>query len=431
MNLQLEIDQLKTDVNQGWVLLSTFIVFMMQTGFSMLEAGSVRAKNTKNILIKNITDTFVSALVWWLIGYAFAYGDGNAFIGTSDFLVLQSDDYVIWLFQWVFATAAVTIVSGAMAERTQMIAYIVYTCIMTLIIYPLVARWVWDSQGWLGDIGENGVLDFAGGLPVHVTGAVVGLVGAIFLGPRSGRFLADGGGVNEMHGHAFPLTALGFWLLWFGWYAFNCGSTLAIADGASNLAGRVAVVTTLGPAAAGITVLALVRVLTGRFDLSVGMNGALAGLVAITAAANIIDVWASTVIGIVGALIYWLVSRLMLWLRIDDPLDAVAVHGGCGLWGVLAVGLFGTRQYVADALGVHKDSVQQYGGFYGGGGVQFGVQLLGCVVTIAWAGTWAIATFGALRHFVLLRVDHDTELAGLDNSKYGGSAYTDFELKAH
>ena len=419
-----------------------------QAGFALLEAGSVRAKNTKNILIKNLMDGCLGALVWYFIGYHLAYGtkdsctggdDCNGFVGNgADVFMNKAAElaplgnagsghyYAGWMFQWAFAAAASTIVSGAVAERCKFGAYLAYTAALTGVIYPVVVNWGWSAHGWLSPwtgtepyLGANGMIDFAGSGIVHMTGGVAALVGAIFLGPRTGRFSPSGECI-DMPGHSSVLVALGTFILWFGWYGFNPVSTLAFEY--METAARVAVTTTLGAAAGGVTALSIHYSLTRSLDVGPMCNGILAGLVSITGNCVVIEPWAAALIGAIGAAIYYGFSALLRKLKIDDPLDASSVHGACGAWGVIAAGLFAKQKYVLNDYGA-EGGADDYGALYGGGGKQLGNQIAGVLAIIAWVGFTSSVLFGVLKYAGMLRVPVEEEEVGLDTSHHGGNAY--------
>jgi len=431
-----------------WLLLGAYMVFLMQAGFALLEAGSVRAKNTKNILIKNLMDGCLGALVWYFIGYHLAYGtkdsctggdDCNGFVGNgADVFMNKAAElaplgnagsghyYAGWMFQWAFAAAASTIVSGAVAERCKFGAYLAYTAALTGVIYPVVVNWGWSAHGWLSPwtgtepyLGANGMIDFAGSGIVHMTGGVAALVGAIFLGPRTGRFSPSGECI-DMPGHSSVLVALGTFILWFGWYGFNPVSTLAFEY--METAARVAVTTTLGAAAGGVTALSIHYGFTKSLDVGPMCNGILAGLVSITGNCVVIEPWAAALIGAIGAAIYYGFSALLRKLKIDDPLDASSVHGACGAWGVIAAGLFAKQKYVLNDYGA-EGGADDYGAFYGGGGKQLGNQIAGVLAIIAWVGFTSSVLFGVLKYAGMLRVPVEEEEVGLDTSHHGGNAY--------
>ena len=400
-----------------WILMSGFLVFFMQTGFAMLEVGSVRSRSAQNILLKNIVDVSLGSLLWWLLGYGFAYGkSAGGFIGGEGGYGFASfgfdttkNSYRDWFFQWAFSTTAATIVSGALAERTKFFAYFIYSCFMTAIIYPVVVHWTWGG-GWLAGLGYY---DFAGSGIVHMVGGMMGLIGAVITKERLGRF--DENRLEEFRPHNVPLAILGTLILWFGWYGFNCGSTLSFIGENVNTASLVAVNTSIAATTGGLIVL-LVQSLADKygkkknhthFSVVAMINGILAGLVAITAPCGNVTPWASFIIGLVGGLLYVGFSEMVNKVKVDDPLDAFAVHYGAGLWGVLSVGLFDKTN----------------GAFYGAGGRQFGIQLLGCVVITAWTGAWSGAIFGLLKQCKILRITKEEELKGIDNVEHGGNAY--------
>ena len=375
---------LEVDINTFYILISAYLVFFMQCGFAMLSAGSVRAKNAKNIILKNLLDACFGAIGWYLTGYAFAYGDktkeicdnlnncedvndGNVFIGTKNFALydLPRDQFGFWFFQFAFAATAATIVSGAVAERMKFQAYLLYATFLTMFVYPVVVHWVWSGSGWLsafkhpnvGSLFINvGSIDFAGCGVVHMVGGIAAFCGALILGPRNGRFDSQGKAI-PMPGHNASLAILGVFILWFGWYGFNPGSTLAIID-SSSIASTCALTTTLAAAGGTIATLflsmiwELIHTKKIVWDLIIASNGTLAGLVSITASCSIVKPWAAICIGILGGLFYFISSNLVLhFLNIDDPLDAISVHGSCGAWGLLAAGLFAGEEEMRDVYG--------------------------------------------------------------------------------
>lgn len=398
-------------------------------------------------------DGCLGALVWYFIGYHLAYGkkgyskpesctggsDCNGFVGNgADVLMNKAAElaplgnagsghyYAEWMFQWAFAAAASTIVSGAVAERCKFGAYLAYTAALTGVIYPVVVNWGWSAHGWLSPwtgtepyLGANGMIDFAGSGIVHMTGGVAALVGAIFLGPRTGRFSPSGECI-DMPGHSSVLVALGTFILWFGWYGFNPVSTLAFEY--METAARVAVTTTLGAAAGGVTALSIHYGFTKSLDVGPMCNGILAGLVSITGNCVVIEPWAAALIGAIGAAIYYGFSALLRKLKIDDPLDASSVHGACGAWGVIAAGLFAKQKYVLNDYGA-EGGADDYGALYGGGGKQLGNQIAGVLAIIAWVGFTSSVLFGVLKYAGMLRVPVEEEEVGLDTSHHGGNAY--------
>jgi Amt family ammonium transporter len=432
----------QTDVH--WMLYAGTLVFLMQAGFAMLEAGTVASKNVSNILFKNIMDACIGAICWWLLGFGFAYGtaDDGGFIGAGNFALKAEDGttYKNWFFQWAFAATAATIVSGAVAERTKLSAYFIYCIVLTSFIYPVVVHWGWDSEGFMCNWGSSvlisgsvNLVDFAGSGIVHMTGGFAGLVGAIMVGPRTGRFSAD----NPHAPHNKLFCALGVAILWFGWYGFNCGSTLIInmpagedgvlyGDGYDYgfQAARVAVTTTIGAAAGGITVM-LWRLLYSvvkngcdhlNFDLLGSLNGVLAGLVSITASCKAVTPEGAFAVGFVGGLVYILSSNMLVKLKIDDPLDACPVHGFCGIWGVLSVAVCGHPPYIgAENMGA-----------------QFAMQLVGALIILVWVVVTSLIMFALIKFipFCGLRVSEEVEAMGLDVSEHGGNAYTaDVEME--
>jgi Amt family ammonium transporter len=430
----------------SYMLLSGFFVFFMQAGFAMLCAGSVRSKNVMNILIKNVLDACcIGCMAYFCFGWAISYGDsGKAypgeFAGEGWFFLAKGDhaeSFSAWhefFFQWAFTAAAATITSGAMAERTAFQAYIAYSIILSGFVYPVVVHWIWDTAGWLCNWKEDkdgnsdllndvGMHDFAGSGVVHMTGGIAGLMGAAIVGPRTGRFDASGRPM-AMPGHNAALVVLGTFILWVGWYGFNPGSVLAITGEAAVDVARCAVTTTLSAAAGGIGAMVLNYSLYKVWDLVAVCNGCLAGLVSITAGAYVLQPWAAILAGLVGSVVLWASSKLLLKLKIDDPLEAFPVHGACGAWGVIAVGLFADQGLIGSYMGAETKADQKiYGALLGGGGKLLGNQILGIVVITLWVGTTIGGLFFALKTAGMLRASAEEEAAGLDESKHGGSAY--------
>jgi Amt family ammonium transporter len=430
------LDDLTSALDTTWLMLAAFLVFFMQAGFAMVEAGFVRAKNVANILMKNMLDCSLGAIAFWAVGWAFAYGfadgeSGNGFIGNAQFF-LSGDfggDYAGWIFQFAFAATAATIVSGAMAERTAFHGYLFYTVFITAIIYPVVVHWAWSGDGWLtafpndGDpIGTNGYMDFAGSGVVHMVGGFAGLMGAIIVGPRIGKYV--GGQVNAIPGHNISLAVLGMFILWFGWYGFNPGSTLGLSGGLAALAAKVAVNTTLAAAAGASCITFLSKFRYGKYDTGLSVNGALGGLVGITAPCAAVDPWAAVVIGLVAAPVVLFGVEVLEKLHVDDVVGAVSVHGFAGVWGVLAVGLFATENGVLDHTGTESSA---YGLLLGGGAEQLGIQALGAASIIAWTCVTSGVLFLAIKYTVGLRVSEEEELRGLDLGEHGIEAYPNFE----
>jgi len=376
---------------------------------------------------------------WYLFGYAFFDGEGNSFIGASNFALKdvgdpgESETFVLWFFSFTFAATASTIASGCMAERTQLVGYLIFTFICVSFTYPVVAHWIWSDEGWLGvysgdpPISDFGCLDFAGGLVVHLVGGLHGIVGTLCLGPRLGRFDNDG---PKPQGHNIVLVAEGTFVLWFGWYGFNSGSTYQVTGGISEVASLAAVNSTLSAAFGGITGLVVSTIVDKRMDLGATMNGILAGLVAITSACVYIDSWAAVIIGIVGGIFYQLFARALIKIKVDDPIDAFAVHAINGIWAAISVGLFCDEDRI---ITLHSfigdpDGSYDHGLFLGGGGRQLAAQIVGVVVVTAWALTLASLCFVPVKFLGLLRVPIQEERMGLDEAKHGGHAYPEHSL---
>ena len=401
-----------------WILLAAVLVFFMQAGFGMVEAGLIRSKNAANVLMKNLMDFCFAALGFFMFGYAIAYGSDGLILGTDGWFMFGAESpveglptEVFWLFQAVFAGTAATIVSGAMAERMQFVAYLAYSFLLTAFVYPIIAHWVWGG-GWLAGLDFH---DFAGSTVVHAVGGVAALVGAWILGPRIGRFNKDGS-PNAIAGHNLPLVTIGVFILWFGWYGFNAGSTLGMGE--PDVVGRIAMNTTLAPAGGAIAAMVSAWIMFGKPDLTVALNGSLAGLVGITAPCAAVGSGAAIAIGIVAGV---LVVYGITWLnriRIDDPVGAIPVHGLCGVWGTLAVGLFGQA-----ALGAPSDGL-----FYGGGFGQLGTQSLGLVACLGFTAIAMFVVFKAIDAVIGLRVPRETELRGLDLDEHGMESYGGFQI---
>lgn len=429
MTSEMNITDLQEGVDTLFVLISGYLVFLMQAGFAMLTAGSVRSKNTKNVLLKNVLDACVGAVAYWLFGWAFAYGPfsgASGFIGSGQFALSNFPDVDPegnrlhdFFFQWAFAATAATIVSGSVAERTSFYAYMAYAFFLTAFVYPVVAHWIWGG-GWLQELygDDGGVIDFAGCTVVHMVGGFAGLAGAAIVGPRLGRFDSEGK-VVPIPGHSATLATLGTFLLWFGWYGFNPGSALALTGNGWQVAERCAVTTTLAAATGGVVTLIVLKLRDHIFDLLACLNGILAGLVAITACCAYVEPYAAVIVGAIGALVYIAAAMVLLKLKIDDPLEAFPIHGAAGMWGTLAVGLFNRRKY-QDVAGI---STTYYGGFYGGGGKLLGANLLAVVVVAAWTVVMIAPLFFAMNALGILRISPEEEIIGNDVSKHGGVAY--------
>ena len=413
----ISLPEIVAGVDTLWVLLAAFLVFFMQAGFGMLEAGFIRAKNATNILTKNFLDFCMASLGFFLFGYAIMFGSGNGFMGFTGWFLSGAESgadvplFAFWLFQAAFCGAAATIVAGGMAERMRFPAYLIYSFLISALIYPIVGHWIWGG-GWLASLG---FADFAGSTVVHTTGGIAALVGTIILKPRIGKYRADGT-PNLIAGHNIPLASLGVFILWFGWFGFNPGSTLGVGDG--GLIARVAINTNLAAAAGGLFAMGVIWILSGKADLSLAMNGALAGLVAITAPCAFVDPWAAIVIGAVGGIIVVFGCEFLDKVRIDDPVGAVPVHGINGIWGTLSIGLFGRASLGLDNAGL----------FYGGGLRALGVQALGvfCVAAFVFVAMGVI--FKLIDVTVGLRVSEDEEYRGLDIGEHGIQSYSGFQI---
>ena len=415
-NLAALSEQLSFNANVVWTCVAAFLVFFMQAGFAMVETGFTRAKNAVNILMKNMMDFSVGTIAFFLVGFGLMFGKSNGLFGTTLFGLGGVEPGEDWswtflIFQTVFAATAATIVSGAMAERTKFVGYLIYSFFITLLIYPIFGGWAWgnlldgENAAWLAD---KGFLDFAGSTVVHSIGGWLALAGAIVLGPRIGKYGPDRK-PRAIMGHNIPLAALGVFILWFGWFGFNPGSTTT----AGGSVGYIAVTTNLAAAAGAVAAMIAAWCIFKKPDASMTLNGALAGLVAITAGCDgVSPVGALVIGGVGGVLVVLAVLFIDRVLRVDDPVGAVSVHGICGAWGTLAVGLF------------NMDS----GLFYGGGLTQLGVQALGVATAFAWAfGLWLVLFF-AISKTIGLRVSRDEELRGLDIGEHGMEAYNGFQI---
>jgi len=420
----LSIPIIKSNLDKFFLIIMGIVVFLMQCGFAFLEAGSVRSKNTVNILIKNMLDLLIGGISYWAFGWAIAYGEtGNGFIGTSQFFSYQMEHpkYPFWFFQFVFAATAATIVSGSIAERCCFSAYFVYSIIITGWVYPPVSHWAWDPHGWLNQLDYA---DFAGSGVVHVLGGTCALVGCWFIGPRLGRFDAEGR-PPQMPGHSVPLAGLGGFILLFGFLAFNGGSQLTISnEGDAEAVGLAIVNTILGGSAGGIVALILSYIEQKKWSYLVTLNGALTGMVSQCAGCNVYEPWAGLVIGMMAGCVYFGVSKTMVKCGLDDPLDAVAVHFGGGILGVLCVPFF---KYSTGIFWIVKNLNDPNFDFeskdYKDPGRILGVNIAGLLAIITWSAFWSTFVFGGLQYFNNLRVDSETETKGNDMAKHGEAAY--------
>ena len=402
-----------------WFLIGAALVFWMQAGFAMVEAGFTRSKNTGNIIMKNLMDFCIGTCTFILIGFSLLLGeDLLGFIGKPGFDIFTNYanfDFSNFVFNLVFCATTATIVSGAMAERTKFLSYCVYSGVISALVYPIEAHWIWGG-GWLAQLGFH---DFAGSCCIHMVGGISAIIGAKILGPRIGKFVKDENGkvvkVNAFPGHSIPLGALGVFILWFGWYGFNGAACTTIED-----LGSVFLTTTVSPAIATVTCMVFTWIKYGKPDVSMCLNASLAGLVAITAPCADTDALGAAIIGIVsGLLVCFGVWLLDYKLKVDDPVGAVAVHFFNGVWGSLAVGLFATGKGQNGITGL----------FYGGGFKQLGIQALGVVAVCAFAAVTMFLTFYILKHTIGLRASREEELKGLDTTEHGlPSSYADFVI---
>jgi Amt family ammonium transporter len=417
-------------LNNIWVVIAGVLVFFMQAGFALLEAGLTRAKNVVNIFAKNIADAIIGVLAFFAVGYAIAFGsDTNNFIGTEGFFLSGLDVFgigaadelsvaTVFFFQAVFAATAVTIASGAMAERTKFSAYLIFSTVMCAFIYPVVVHWTWGG-GLIAQIDYDGAVysDFAGSGIVHMTGGIAALMGAYFLGPRLGKYGEDGK-PRAIPGHNLAFATLGVFILWVGWFGFNAGSEL-LADFEVP---RLAMNTMLAAAGGGLATTITIWAVAGKPDLAMIGNGVLAGLVSITAPVGTVNAGMAVVIGAVGGVIVVFSVLFFDRIKIDDPVGAISVHGVCGAWGVISVGLFAQYPdaFVNGALG---DDYTASGLFYGGGINQLLVQLTMIAIIGAWVAITTGILFAVLKATVGLRVSEEEEMTGLDVLEHGVQGY--------
>ena len=420
--IQSVVDQTMYNVGDGngiWYLIGAALVFFMQCGFAMVETGMTRAKNAGNIIMKNLMDFCIGTVVFILIGFGLMLGEDALFglVGIPTLDILTSftnfDRCAEFVFNLVFCATAATIVSGAMAERTKFISYCIYSGVISAIVYPIEAHWIWGG-GWLAQLG---FVDFAGSAAIHMVGGVCAIIGAKMVGPRIGKFDKDGK-PKAILGHSMTLGALGVFILWFGWYGFN-----GAAATSTDYLAQIFLTTTIAPAVATCATLLYTWIKNGKPDVSMCLNGSLAGLVAITAPCADVDAVGSAVIGLVAGLLVcfgvWLLDYV---LKIDDPVGAVAVHGCNGIWGTLAVGLFATGNGQNGITGL----------FYGGGAGQLGIQALGIAAVIAWTAVVISITFLVIKKTIGLRVSRHEEVVGLDATEHGlPSSYADFIPTMH
>ncbi len=407
------VADLQVNLNIVWTAVAAFLVFFMQAGFAMVETGFTRAKNACNIMMKNLMDFSMGTIAWWLIGFGLMFGAGGVLFGTTHFAASDYSaselNWTFWIFQCVFAGTAATIVSGAMAGRTKFTGYLAYSAVICGLIYPISGHWAWGSlfgigEGWLEKMK---FLDFAGSTVVHSCGAWLALAGAITLGPRIGKYGPDGKS-RAIPGHNIPLAALGVFILWFGWFGFNPGST---TTGDSSI-GYIAMTTNLAAAAGAIVAMIVSWIRFGKPDTGMSLNGVLAGLVAITAGCNCVTPIGAIVIGgVAGLLVVLAVEFVDKVLKIDDPVGAVSVHGVCGVWGTLALSFFQN--------GPSEDySVMG----------QFITQLTGAGAMFVWAFGCGMILFNLIKFTIGLRASKEDEMRGLDISEHGNEAYYGFQI---
>ncbi|OQS03794.1 ammonium transporter channel family [Thraustotheca clavata] len=430
-----------------WLLFGGCMVFIMILGFALLEIGCCHVKNTKHILMRNLGDLCISGLTFYVVGYAFIFGGGNAFIGNSGFF-LQGDifdtsnaksyaglPYANWFFQWAITSVCVTIFSGAVAERISLGAYFCYTFLVGAFIYPIAAHWIWSTTGWASVTNTSkplfgvGAIDFAGCGCIHMIGGASALVGCIIIGPRKGRFSSDGKAC-EMPKQSTLFQTMGTLILWFGWYGFNCVSTFSLRGNLSSVMAKVAVNLTLAACMGGVCTVALDRLFGSKtFDICMGNNGILAGCVSITGSCSVIEPEGAVALGAIASLVYFLLAHLIVKSKIDDVVDAIPVHLGCGTLGALAPGFFASSKGVAMAIGTDSCGV-----FYtcnGHQGSQLAAQFVYVLAIFAWIVGFCTILFTCLNKFNVLRCTAQAEEIGMDKFEHGGPAYEFESILTH
>ncbi|XEC97590.1 ammonium transporter [Paenibacillus tarimensis] len=410
---------LDTGLSSLWIMISAVLVILMQGGFILLESGSTRMKNAGHVAGKTIFTLGLGSLIYWAIGYGFSFGEnGNLFIGIGDFFYNPAATYgeseglspaIFFIFQLAFATISLSIAWGGFAERAKLSSYLIFTLVFVGVIYPIVAHWIWGG-GWLA---EDGAQDFAGSTVVHLSGAMAALAATILLKPRIGKYNKDGS-ANQILGHNQVFTALAVLLLWVGWFGFNAGSALAVGDG---FFGYVAFNTQLGAAAGAVAAMLISWMMLGKADITTMLNGALAGLVAITASCAFVEPWAAVVVGLVAGILVYFSQKFFEKMKIDDPIFALSVHGAAGVWGTLANGFFATPE-LAETAGVG-----QAGLFYGGGFKQLWVQFESVVVCGAFVFIVSFIVLAIIKAVSGFRVTEEQEIIGLDLSEHGSYGY--------
>jgi len=425
-------------IDTMWVLIAAFLVFFMNDGFGFVEAGFCRAKNAVNILGKNFVVFGIASLAFYAVGFALMFGDGNSIMGLKGFFLMGADnsplkdkagysgifDAISWagiplmakfFFQLAFAATAATIVSGCVAERIHYISYIVFSFVLVALMYPLTGHWIWGG-GWLQSMGFS---DFAGSTVVHSVGGWAGLAGIIVLGPRIGKYLPDGK-PKAIPGHSMAMVFLGGMILWLGWFGFNPGSTMAASGKNAFSIAHIVVTTNMACGAGILSATALAWIMIGKPDFSMTVNGALAGLVAITAPCAFVDVWASIVIGLVAGILVVFAVLFFDKIRIDDPVGALSVHLANGIWGTLAVGLFASQTL--------PGGIARNGLFYGGGFELLGIQAIGILSVGAFTFVLSLLLWYVIKMLFGLRVDSKEEQRGLDVGEMGMEAYSGFQI---
>ncbi len=440
-DIEIKAADIVNPINTFWVLIAAFLVFAMQVGFTMLEAGLCRSRETVNVLMECIVDTCLCGILFFAIGFSFMFSHGNGFIGLNWFFLQGAPPtyestgiafLAFWLFQFAFADTCSTITSGSMIGRTSFVGDLLYSLAVSGFIYPIIGHWAWGPDGFLATMGSEGNFlaslgmnfhDFAGSTVVHTIGGFVALAGAIVLGPRLGRvFKRDGG--EPMPPHDLTLAAIGGLILWFGWYGFNPGSTLSAMD--YEGVGRVAANTTLAACAGGLLAMFYAYISLKKWDLGSTINGFLAGLVAITCPCYWVSPLGSIILGGIAGVIVVMGAELLEWLRIDDPIGAVPVHGFAGIWGTIALGLFATGEYGVTGPTGPDNSAPLTGLFYGGGTTVLVAQLIGSLIVTAATFGSAMVVMYSVNALGLLRVSKEGEMEGLDIHEHGVSAYPEF-----
>ncbi|MEK5270070.1 ammonium transporter [Aeribacillus sp. FSL K6-8394] len=404
-----------TLMNSLWVMLGAILVIFMQAGFILLEAGSTRMKNAGHIAGKTVFTFGIASIVFWAVGYGFIFGkNGNFFVGMSDFFYsgyeidgLSLSTSVFFVFQLAFAGVSLAIAFAGFAERAKLSVYLIFSVLFTALVYPVVAHWIWGG-GWLS---EHGKQDFAGSTVVHLTGAMAALAATILLKPRIGKYNKDGS-VNNIYGHNQVYTALGVLILWIGWFGFNAGSTITVEDG---FFGFVALNTNLAAGAGAVSALIISWIAGGKADIPTMLNGALAGLVAITASCAFVDTWAAVVIGLIAGILVYFSMKFFDKVKIDDPIYCLSVHGVAGVWGTLSTGFFATPELA---------TIGNPGLFYGGGFTQLGIQALGVFTSGLYAFVVSFVILAVMKKLLNgLRVTEEEEMIGLDLSEHGVYGY--------